>query len=139
MSLYVLDTDTLSLFSRGDALVTQKILSTSPLSLAVSIITVEEQISGWYDVLRKATTDERLALGYASLGQSIELLQNFRILPFTRDAIRRYRELLELKTNVRKMDLRITAIALEFEAILVTRNLRDFSRVPGLQIEDWSQ
>lgn len=139
MSLYVLDTDTLSLFSRSDVPITQKILSTLPLNLAVSIITVEEQISGWYDVLRKATTDERLALGYASLGQSIELLQNFRILPFTRDAILRYRELLELKTNVRKMDLRIAAIALEFEATLVTQNVRDFSRIPGLQIEDWSQ
>ena len=139
MSLYVLDTDMLSIFSRGDAIVTQRILSTSPLYLAISIITVEEQISGWYDVLRKATTDERLALGYASLGQSIELLQSFRVLPFTRDVILRYRELLALKTNVRKMDLRIAAIALEFEATLVTRNMRDFSRVPGLQIEDWSQ
>jgi tRNA(fMet)-specific endonuclease VapC len=35
------------------------------------------------------------------------------------------------------MDLLIAAHALELSAILVTNNVREFSRVPGLKIENW--
>jgi tRNA(fMet)-specific endonuclease VapC len=36
-----------------------------------------------------------------------------------------------------RADLFIAAIALSHEATLVTNNVREFSRVPGLRIENW--
>ncbi len=37
------------------------------------------------------------------------------------------------------MDLRIASIALTTDSTLVSRNLRDFKKVPGLVVEDWTQ
>jgi len=36
------------------------------------------------------------------------------------------------------MDLRIASIVLGIEGFFVTRNMRDFRKVPNLQIEDWA-
>jgi tRNA(fMet)-specific endonuclease VapC len=60
------------------------------------------------------------------------------MLAYTEAAIARVAELKSLRLNVSLMDLRIAAIALENSAILVTRNRRDFGRILGLRIEDWS-
>ncbi len=51
----------------------------------------------------------------------------------------RYERLRTAHRNVGKNDLRISAIALEHGATVVTRNSRDFKQVPGLTIEDWSK
>jgi len=65
-------------------------------------------------------------------------LGRWRILPCTESAIARVAQLKALRLNVRLMDLRIAAVALEHQALVVTRNRRDFGRVPGLSVEDWS-
>lgn len=41
-------------------------------------------------------------------------------------------------TPIGPNDLIIAAIAVAHNAMLVTHNAREFSRVPGLQVEDWS-
>lgn len=69
------------------------------------------------------------------------LLQPFESLPFDDDAAGHYgliRAVLERAgTLIGANDLLIAAIALARDLVLVTRNHREFARVPGLRIEEW--
>lgn len=49
MTLFVLDTHILTLFEREHATVTARVAQHSPAELAISVVTVEEQLSGWYE------------------------------------------------------------------------------------------
>jgi tRNA(fMet)-specific endonuclease VapC len=138
MSLYVLDTDILTLYRDGHAITSQRIEADLSLDLAITVMSVEEQLSGWYTLLRQVTQPPDLARAYQELADSTRFLGSWPILSFTEPAIARYDQLVAMKLNVRKMDLRIAAITLEQGGILVTRNLRDFRRVPKLVVEDWS-
>lgn len=89
-------------------------------------------------MLRQSKSDVHLAYTYQRLTDSVRSLSGFHILTFSEPAIARYNELLAMKLNVGKMDLRIAAIALEEGATVVTRNLRDFQRVPELVCENWA-
>jgi predicted nucleic acid-binding protein len=42
------------------------------------------------------------------------------------------------RVRIGTMDLKIAAIALANDATLLSRNLPDFAKVPGLRVEDWS-
>ncbi len=139
MSLYILDTDTFQLFQDGNSLVVAHARAVAPDDRAISVITVEEQLSGWYTVLRLAKKPERLAWAYRRLATVTRFLSRIHIVDFDEAAIKRCGELLKLKLKVGKMDQRIAATVLERGAILVTRNLADFQQVPGLRNEDWSK
>ena len=138
MSVYVLDTDTLTLFEEGHPTVLQRVEAHSTSDLAITVLSVEEQLSGWYTRVRKAKNDTQLALAYSSLAQAVRFLSRLQILGFDEAAMRRCEQLRKAKIKIGRTDLRIAAVVLEHEAILVSRNLRDFRKVPGLQIEDWS-
>ena len=138
MSLYILDTDTFSNYQRLYPVVIQNILSHLSHRLAITIITVEEQTTGWQTLLNRAKTDLQKSIAYEKWATAIEFMSGWEVLPFPLDAIYRYDNLLRAKLNVRAYDLRIAAIALETNGIVVTHNRRDFQRVPGLIFEDWS-
>jgi len=89
--------------------------------------------------LRRSRKPEELAKIYESLTRTVRSLAQLPILSFDEASIHRARRLQAQKLNVRKMDLCIAAIALEHQASIVTRNVRDFGRVPGLSVEDWSK
>lgn len=134
-----MDTDTFTLWLSGHPEVCSRIASTEDDRLAVTIITVEEVLSGWYTQLRKSKDDARLARAYRSLQDSVEVFGLLAILPFDAAAIARYRNLSSLHRRTGRNDLKIAATVLEHADTLVTRNVTDFESVDGLTIEDWSR
>jgi tRNA(fMet)-specific endonuclease VapC len=60
------------------------------------------------------------------------------VLPFDERAAVVFDELKRKRIRIGTQDLKIAAIALANDATIITRNVRDFSRVPDLQFEDWS-
>lgn len=75
--------------------------------------------------------------GYTLLFQTLQGFSNSRVLPLDAPAIAICNEL-RVKVKVSTMDLRIAAIALSHNLIVLTRNRKDFNKVPGLIIEDWT-
>ena len=138
MKLFALDTDILSLYQRGHLIVCRHVMAHPISDIRITVISVEEQLSGWYALLRATSQRDQLEVAYQSLADNIPFLAKFSILSFSQAAMLRFDLLTSLKLNVRKMDLRIAAIALEYGATVVTRNVRDFGRVPGLGVEDWT-
>jgi tRNA(fMet)-specific endonuclease VapC len=139
MSLFVLDTDTLTLWLRGHARVCERITLHDPTELCTTIVTIEEVLRGWYTQIRRAKTDEQIARAYASLRQTLQISARLRVLAFDHPVIRKFNELKTRKLRVGTNDLKIAATVLENQGLLVTRNQSDFRQVSDLDLEDWSQ
>jgi tRNA(fMet)-specific endonuclease VapC len=139
MTLYVLDTDQLRLFSRGHESVHARLVGLPPEQVAITVVTAEEQLGGWYTQLRQAKNAEKLTRAYKGLFDVLQDLKRIQVLPFTAPAVERYLELRRSLPRLGRMDLAIAAIVLEVQGVLVTRSRNDFEQVPGLPIEDWSR
>jgi len=64
MSLYVLDTDHLTLLRKGHVEVVRRVSGVPPSDIAITIISIEEQFRGWFTQVRKARDTARLARAY---------------------------------------------------------------------------
>jgi tRNA(fMet)-specific endonuclease VapC len=138
MTLWVLDTDHVSLLQRGHPLVVSKIAAVNPDEIAVTVITIVEQMYGRLDVIKRAKSKQELVTAYALLRETFNRLCQANILDFNEAAFDIYNELLKQKIRIGTQDLRIAAIVLSLNGTVVTRNLKDFEKVPNLKIVDWS-
>jgi tRNA(fMet)-specific endonuclease VapC len=138
VSLFLLDTDHLTHYQMGHPQVLANVARHVTDQLAISVITVEEQLTGWQRALHQARDDTRREEVYRRMALAVESLATWRVLPFTLAAMGRHADLVRQRQNVGSNDLKIAATALELNAIVVTRNRRDFARVPALLHEDWT-
>ena len=138
MTLWIFDTDHATLFGQGNPQIVQRVSAVNPKDIAITIVTFEEQMYGRLNRIRRAKSEDEVISAYASLRKTINYLTDFELLDFDRDAQHYYMEFLRQKIRVGTQDLRIAAIALSKSGILITRNRRDFERIPGLRFEDWS-
>ena len=135
---YYFDTDTLTLFRYGAVRVVSRVNALPVSEIGTTVISVEVQLTGWYTSIRQAKTTTALERAYAQLTKTVRFFSGIFVQEFPGAAIARYQHLRSLKQNIGPMDLRIAGIVLHFGGTLVSRNLRDFNRVPGLIVEDWA-
>ena len=139
---YLLDTDHLSILQRQAGKDFSN-LSTRmvqyPLSdFAVSTVTFHEQILGSHTYINRARNLNDVVKGYEMMTR---LVTHFKVLPlisFDAGAATIFDRLQSQQIQLAKMDARIAAIALSRGLIVLTRNHRDFGKVAGLRLEDWT-
>jgi tRNA(fMet)-specific endonuclease VapC len=139
--MYILDTDHLSLIQRnGDPgkRILRKLATLEDPSVVVTIITYEEQVRGRLNFLSRAKTLEQRILAYKALYQLWLDYRSIDILPFNNVAAIEHQRLRKTYPRLGNMDLKIAAISLTNNAVLLTCNRSDFGQIAGLQIEDWS-
>jgi tRNA(fMet)-specific endonuclease VapC len=138
MTLWILDTDHISLYQRGELNVINRLSSVNSKNLAVTVISLEEQMYGRLSEIKKATSAISLITAYSRLEITLDYFKSVRVLPFDQNAHTSFEGLIRQKLRVGTQDLRIAAIALSVNGIVVTRNQKDFGKVPNLQVENWA-
>jgi len=134
--VYMLDTDTCIFLMRGESLVLETRVQEVPLQQQVmSVMTFAELTYGV-----KASATARRRQNQAALDS---LALYLAVVPWPQEAAQHYAEIrLDLKKRGAQLgaaDLMIAAHARAMDAIVVTKNTKDFSRVKGLQVENWTK
>jgi tRNA(fMet)-specific endonuclease VapC len=141
MTCYVMDTDHLSLYERNHPQVCERIIRTrqhSSDTLFTTVVSLEEQYAGRIAQIRKATTPQALVGAYNKLKQIFVLFSDLDILEYDLKADEYFREFRKAGIRIGTLDLRIAVITLANGGILLSRNLQDFKKIPGLTIQNWS-
>jgi len=142
MTLYVMDTDHLSLFERNHPTVVSRVLEARQSAfddLSTTVVSMQEQLEGRLAQIRKVRHTESLELAYRLLKQTFDLFADLNVLDYSTVADNSFREFRKAGLRIGTQDLRIASIVLANGGILLTRNLRDFAKVPNLVIQDWAR
>lgn len=132
--MYLLDTNICIYFLKNTyPPLTEKLLSHSPSELAISSVTVFELE---YDAAKSKwgeRTRQKLAM----------FLAPFNIISFDADdaviAGRLRADLTKQGLPIGPYDIQIAGQAVSGNMIMVTHNIGEFSRVPGITLEDWME
>ena len=139
--MIVLDTDHITLFARDIGPAGQRLrarLRRVPEDQrSTTIVTFEEQTRGRLAILAGARSTEQLIDAYEKFLDHLEDYHSIRVIGFDPAAGDVFDELKRSRIRIGTMDLRIASIVISRDATLLSRNLGDFRKVPGIKVEDW--
>lgn len=141
--MIILDTDiwTIQQHARGEAFerLAARLLRATDPDVAITVVSVQEQLRGWLAYLSQADEIAKLTRGYDRLREWVVRAGQAHIVSYDEHAASEFGRFRSIGVRIGTMDLRIAAIAIAHGALLVSRNLRDFEQVPGLRVEDWTR
>ena len=128
----LLDTNTIIHYLKGLESVVSRLQKASPQEVAIpSVVAYEIE----YGTLKTRSPRQRAVVS--------ELLAGFAQVPFDHEAARQAARIrVELETQgliIGPIDLLIAGTAVSRDAVLVTNNTREFSRLKGLRLSDWTE
>jgi tRNA(fMet)-specific endonuclease VapC len=136
--MIILDTDTLTHYLMNHPRVVQRHRDARD-EVLITVISRIETLQGRFATLLKAADGAELQRGQERLKQAEIGLAPFGVVLIDAEVAAefdRLRQVQKLK-KIGRADLLIVAITLANGATLVTRNVKDFRQVPGLQLENW--
>lgn len=140
--MLILDTDHVSLleWAKGDDYrrLKERLAKVADRPIVTPNVTYEEHIRGWMAYLARARSVGQQIEAYRRLERQLNLYRAIEVIGFDQKSAGEFQRLKAGRIRVGTMDLRIAAIALANDATLLSRNLADFARVPGLTVLDWS-
>ncbi|MBZ5564594.1 MAG: type II toxin-antitoxin system VapC family toxin [Acidobacteriia bacterium] len=129
--MFLLDTNTLIYFFKGRGKVAEHLFATPPGDVAISSVSLYEIEV----VIAKSAQPAKRRKQFDTF------LAIVAVLPFDRSSARAAASVrVDLERRglpIGPLDNLIAGVALAHRATLVTRNTREFSRLPGLAILDW--
>jgi tRNA(fMet)-specific endonuclease VapC len=139
--MYILDTDHLSILERGGASaqqLRQRLKQTNAALICTTIVNYEEQMRGWLAQAAKVNEIDAQIRIYRKLEQNLAIFCKMQILSFDNGFATKFHQLRKAYPRLGTMDLKIAAIAITQNTVLLTRNLSDFGQITEIQAEDWS-
>jgi tRNA(fMet)-specific endonuclease VapC len=138
--MIVLDTDHLTVHSFRESKAFETLwtkMQQSAEEFATTIISLEEQFRGRLASIKRKSDVGDQVHDYDQLVKLWNYLHDWKILRFDDQAANLFKTFRKKKVRIGSQDLKIAAIALTQDALLLSANLRDFRRVPGLRVESW--
>jgi len=131
--MYLLDTNIISYWMRGDKIVIGRIKKKAPSDLSLSTITLAEIL---YGIEKSPLKKKERRLKIKQISSLLDLY------PFDEAAAGKYsiiRAQLEREgMMISERDTQIASIAMANKLTVVTHNVKEFSRIGKLKVEDWA-
>ncbi|EKU98064.1 putative nucleic acid-binding protein [Leptolyngbya sp. PCC 7375] len=129
--MYVLDTNTLIYYFKGQGNVAQNLALVSEREVVIPSIVLFELYVG----VAKSNSPTKRLQQLNTFSARVSLLPFNQSTAIVSAKIRAYLE--KQGQTIGPLDVLIAGTALSCEAKLVTHNVREFSRVPNLEVIDW--
>ena len=105
--------------------------------MVTTIVSYEEQSRGWLAYVARARSLPEQIDAYQRLARHLETYRRLVVLEYDHSAAENFRRLRSARIPIGTLDLRIAAITLAREATLLSRNRKDFEKIPDLKVENW--
>jgi len=131
--MYLLDTNIISYWMRGDKKVIARIKKHTPADLSLSAVTLAEIL---YGIAKSPMKKKERRLKIKQISSLLALY------PFDEAAAEEYaliRAQLEREGRaISERDTQIASIAMAHKLTVVTHNIKEFGRIAKLKVEDWA-
>jgi tRNA(fMet)-specific endonuclease VapC len=115
----------------------QERIKSEKAEVFAAIVVIEESLQGWMSLLNRRASGPQQVEIYARMQEVMEYAVRLGMLPFDKDSADLFQVLRGTFRRLGTMDLKIASICLAHDAMLLTRNVADFSAIPGLRVENW--